>query len=86
MGRQPISPRLLLALIGVGVVLPIAITVIAGVAAIMGGMGDAGGSRVLGYVASAAGIVWAIDLACLVLAHALNAVSDSDGPHHPPQE
>lgn len=85
MARKPVSPPALFALLAVGLLLPIAVTVVVAVAAVMGAAGDLGGSHVLQYVALAIGILWAIDLVCLVLAHGLNSLSDADGREDPPE-
>ena len=68
------------ALIAAGLVLPITIAVLVGLAALLAAMGDAVGASVLGYVALAGGIGWITVLVCLLLAQGLNGLGDSDGP------
>jgi len=58
------------------VLLPVAVCVLLALGALLGAMGDAAGSRVVGYVAWAAGAVWLIDLAGLVVLLALRALLD----------
>ncbi len=60
--------------------MPIAIALIWGVSSLLGAMGDSSGASALKYVALALGILWAIDLVCLVLLQALNSLGDRDGP------
>jgi len=80
MGRKPVSSKAVLLLIAAGVVLPIVITVLAALAALLAGMGDAVGGLVLRYAAVACGIAWAVVLICLLLIQALNSLDDrSDG-------
>jgi hypothetical protein len=82
--QQPlVSQRIALALLAGTIILPIAICVILGIATLLATMGDHTGGSVLGYVALACGIVWVVNLICLVLALAINAMKDqdkSDGP------
>ena len=80
MNRKPIPPRIVVALLAAGVILPIAISVILAVSAFVSGMGDSVGGKVLQSVALGCGILWAIDLVCLVLALGLNWLSDASGP------
>ena len=70
--------RVLLIMLVVAVVLPIAITLVAGVAALLGAMGDAAGQAVLGRVALAGGIVWGIHLVCLLLVQAIHLLAGGD--------
>jgi hypothetical protein len=83
MPRPTIPHRAVLALLAATVLLPITICVILGVAALLAAMGDSLGGAVLQRVALAGGILWAIDLICLVLVLAINAVkarNESDEP------
>jgi hypothetical protein len=78
---QPLVPqRATLALLAGTILLPIAICVVLGVAALLSAMGDATGGGVLQRVALACGIVWVVDLICLVLLLAVQAVKDHDEP------
>jgi hypothetical protein len=79
---QPLVPKRVTLVLLVGtILLPIAIAVILGVAALLSAMGDTAGGGVLQRVALACSIVWALDLICLVLVLAIRAVNDHDGPH-----
>jgi hypothetical protein len=78
---QPLVPqRAVLALLGGAVVLPIALCVVLAVAALLSAMGDTTGGVALQRIALAGGILWAIDLICLILALAIQAVRDHDEP------
>jgi hypothetical protein len=69
-----ISRRVLTILVTTGCVLPLALVVLIGVARLLTAMQDASAATVLDRVALAAGIVWAIDLLCLLLALGINAL------------
>ena len=71
-----ISRRVLSVLVTLAVVLPVAIVVVMGAARLLGAMGDEAASGVLDRIALAIGIVWAVDLVCLVVAQGIN----SSGP------
>jgi len=79
MDRRPVSSRVVLVLLGVAIVLPIGITVVLAVAAILIGMGDTLAGQVLQRIGLGIGILWGVDLVCLVLAHSLNSLSDPPG-------
>jgi hypothetical protein len=57
-------------------VLPIAITVILAVSALLAAMNDTAGAMVLRYVALGCGILWIVNLVCLVLAQSLNSLGE----------
>jgi hypothetical protein len=63
-----------MALLSAACVLPMAIALVIGVARLLGAMQDDDGAAVLDRVALALGIVWAIDLVCLVISMAVNAL------------
>lgn len=63
-------------LLVVALVLPIALAVLLGVSALLGAMGDALGARVLGWIGLALGVVWMVDLVCLVIVQAWGALVD----------
>ena len=69
---------MLLALIVAGLVLPITICVVLGLAALLAAMGDALGGKVLRYVALAGGIVWIVVLVGLIFVQAIHALGRSD--------
>jgi hypothetical protein len=71
---RPVSAHMVLLLIAGGVVTPIVLSVVLGLAVLLAAMGDETGGRVLHYVALAGGIFWIIDLVCLVLAQGLNSL------------
>lgn len=75
-----ISKRILFRLVGCLLVTPIGIVLVLGVARLLAAMGDEAGAVVLDRVALAGGILWAINLVCLVAALGLNALPPSDEP------
>ena len=78
MHRPLIPDRIILALIVVAILLPITLCVVLGVAALLVQMGDAAGGTVLHGIALAGGILWVIDLICLVLALAIGSLHGPD--------
>jgi ABC-type transport system involved in multi-copper enzyme maturation permease subunit len=78
MGRRLVPLRVTRWLIAGVVVLPIATCVILAVAALLGEMGEPPERSPVKWVALAVGIVWVIDLICLVLAQGLNSLADTD--------
>ena len=84
--RPPAAPATIV-LLAVALVLPIALAVILGVAALLGAMGDAIGARVLGWIGLGVGLVWIVDLVCLVMVQALGSLMDrpADDPESGPE-
>jgi hypothetical protein len=78
MHRPLIPDRVVLSLIVVAVLLPITLCVVSGVAALLNQMGDAAGGAVLHRIALAGGILWGIDLICLILALAIRSLRGPD--------
>ncbi len=82
--QHPILPqRTVVALVAAAILLPITICVVGGVAGLLGGMGDQWGGAVLLRIALAGGILWIIDLVCLVLVLAIGTLGgpdERDGP------
>jgi hypothetical protein len=73
--HQPLVPRRLLAsLVVAAVFLPVALCVVVGVAALLVQMGDSTGGGALYRIALAGGILWVVNLVCLVLALALGSL------------
>ena len=68
----------MLVLIAGGLVLPVVISVILALAALLAAMSDTVGAAVLRYVAMGTGVVWSIVLVCLVLVQGLNSLADRD--------
>lgn len=76
--HQPRIPNYaILALLATALVLPITICVVLGVAALLQTMGDASGGYALNRIALVGGVLWAVDLICLVL---LLAIGSLHGP------
>ncbi len=80
MSQKPVPRWLLLLLAAGAVLLPIVIAVLWGVSALLIAMGDSSGGGVVKCVALAAGILWVVDLVCLVLAQTLNSLGGPDEP------
>ncbi len=78
MNRPLIPARIVLLLVVGAVLLPIALCVVFGVAALLAQMGDAAGAAVLYRVALAGGTLWGIDLICLVLTLAIASLGGPD--------
>ena len=78
MSRKPVSSKVLLALMVAGLVLPITICVVLGLASLLAAMGDAVGGQVLRYVALAGGVVWIVVLVGLIFVQAIHALGRSD--------
>ncbi len=75
-----ISRRILLALVTAACVLPVAIVVVVATGWLLGALDDAAGARGSNRVALALGIVWVIDLVCLVVAQAIHTLDPPQGP------
>ena len=77
---QELVPRWIIRLVVAGaLVLPITICVILAVSSLLVAMeDDPSVGRVLKYIAWGVGILWAVDLICLVLVQALNSLTDTD--------
>ncbi len=69
---------LLLALMVVGLLLPIAICVVLALASLLVAMNDTVGGAVLRYVALAGGVVWIVVLVSLIFVQAIHALGRSD--------
>lgn len=84
MQSKPISQHVLLVLVAAAVVLPIAVCVIVALGRLLQAMGDASAAAVvLDWIAAGLGILWVLDLVLLVLAQAINCLSDSGDTHEP---
>ena len=69
-----------MALVTAACILPVAIVVVVAVGRLLGAMDDAAGALALDRVALALGIVWGIDLVCLLVAMAINGLEPPDRP------
>ena len=70
--------RALLFLVAGALILPVAVCVTLGVGLLLGAVGDSAGGAVLSRIALSGGIVWVIDLICLVVVQALSMLFRSD--------
>ena len=71
-------------LVGVALVLTTTLAVVLITAHVLGKMGDAAGQSVLDAVALGVGVVWAVDVVCLILALGVNALNDDASPPDEP--
>jgi hypothetical protein len=80
MRRDPIRRSLVWGLAAT-LLLPIALAVILALGSLLGGLGDAAGSRVCGRIALVVGALW---LTAIAATTAVNAVAALDPRHRPP--
>jgi uncharacterized membrane protein len=78
MSRKSVTSKVLLALTVVGLVLPVMICVVLGLAALLTAMHDTVGGAVLRYVALAGGVVWIVVLVGLIFVQAIHTLGGSD--------
>jgi hypothetical protein len=81
MQPPPVPRRIIFPLLVAAIVMPITVCVVTGVAALLGAMGDESGAGALRWIALAGGILWVIDLVCLVVLLAISALGG--GPDRP---
>lgn len=67
-------------LVAVAGILPLAMVVVLAAARLLDGMQDAAAAVVLDRVALGLGVLWAIDLLCLLLAVGINSLGPPDRP------
>jgi hypothetical protein len=77
---KPVTSKVLLVLIVAGLVLPMTICIVLGLASLLDAMQDLVGGKVLRYVALAGGLVWIVVLVSLVIVQAIHALGRSDDP------
>lgn len=75
------SRKVLTILVTAACVFPVAIAILMAVARLLGAMQDEAAATVLDRVALAIGILWAIDLVCLLVAQGINSLGP---PWEPP--
>jgi hypothetical protein len=80
MVRDPRLRRILLLLMAAALVLPVAISVLAGVSTLLSALGDAMGGYVLGRIALTCGILWVINLVALIIVQTLGGLIGPDDP------
>jgi hypothetical protein len=76
--RNPVFSKVLLALLVAGLVLPIVICVVLGLASLLDAMQDFSGGKVLRYVSLGGGALWVVVLIGLVLVVAIHVLGRSD--------
>ena len=77
---------LLLALVTVGIVLPIGITILLAVAEFLRAVDDASAARAVGWIAWGGALIWIVDLVCLVGVTALIVLMREQQRDHDPIE
>jgi hypothetical protein len=75
-----ISRSVLAILVTVACILPVAITIVLTVGRLLGAMQDALGATALDRVALALGILWGVDLVCLLVAQGINSLGPPSDP------
>jgi hypothetical protein len=79
--QQPFIPhRLVILMIVAAILLPVTISVVFGVASLLMKMGDSTGGGVLHRISLGFGILWAIDLICLILVQGIGSLGGPDEP------
>jgi len=78
MSRKPISAKVLFPLVIAGLMLPMMICIVVGLASLLTAMGDGNGGAALRYVALAGGVVWVVDLLAIVLVQAIDSLDRPD--------
>lgn len=82
--HKPLIPhRIVVTLIAVTLLLPITICVVFGVSALLDAMGDIAGGVVLHRIALGFGILWVVDLICLLVVLAIGTLRGPDEPDEP---
>ena len=83
--REKVVPRVIVLLLLVGaLILPVAISVLFGLAKLLAAMGDALGAAALDRVALAAGVLWVLDLVALVVVQTIESLLAEDSRNEPP--
>ena len=80
-----ISRSVLAILVTVACILPVAITIVLAVGRLLGAMQDGLGAITLDRVALALGILWGVDLVCLLVAQGINSLGPPSDPPSRPQ-
>jgi hypothetical protein len=83
-GNNVISRSVLAILVTAACVLPVAITIVLAVGRLLGAMQDPLGAATLDRVALAMGILWGIDLVCLLVAQGINSLGPPTDPRSRP--
>ena len=78
MGQRLVPASVVLLLLVGALMLPVATSILFGLGKLLTAMGDSSGGTVLGWIALAAGVVWSLDLICLVLVQAINSLGSEN--------
>jgi hypothetical protein len=78
MRRKQVFSQTLFTLLVAGLLLPVTISIVMALAALLEAMKDSTGGTVLRYVALAGGVVWVVDLVAIVLVQAVGTLDRMD--------
>jgi hypothetical protein len=78
MSQKPLSRRILLPLVAGLLILPVAAWAIVAMGALLNAMGDAEGQVFANRLAWGCGVLWVLDLVCLVVIQAIHALGETD--------
>ncbi len=78
MGQRLVPASVVLLLLVGALMLPVAISILFGLGRLLDAMGDSTGGTVLGWIALAAGILWSLDLVCLILVQTVNSLGNDE--------
>jgi hypothetical protein len=77
---KPVARRVLIALLVGVLLLPLVAWAVVAIAALLAAMGDAAGAVIVNRLAWLLGAAWIVDLVCLIVALAINALGDTSPP------
>ncbi len=78
MAQRPVPTSVVVLLLVGALMLPVAISILFGLAKLLTAMDDLPGATVLGWIALATGVLWSLDLVCLILVQAVNSLGNDD--------
>ncbi len=78
MAQRPVPTSVVVLLLVGALMLPVAISILFGLAKLLTAMDDLPGAAVLGWIALATGVLWSLDLVCLILVQAVNSLGNDD--------
>ena len=86
MGQRLVPLSVVALLLAGALMLPVAISILFGLGALLAAMGDSAGGTALGWIALVLGVFWVLDLVCLILVQAINSLGHEDRQKHQGQE
>lgn len=83
--REKIVPRVIVLLLLVGaLILPVAISLLFGLAKLLRAMDDSPGAAALDWISLAAGVLWVLDLVALIVIQTIESLLADDSHNEPP--